>query len=199
VIRTAAKARRQTHLHLGIHATGEFGVGMKVVDAAAHLEEIERIVHKLFRGYPRSKRSVVKVIPWKLFARDSSQPRRDRRAWEFVFQMHLDERSKAQPQAIRVGLGKSDAQHLIEDEARFEVRSGWRVFDRVHAIAQVEAPGSPFRGGKQPLKPPPQVGGLTDIRLCVWILSAQKKYGWGGRYSGEDLRVSFRMELDAFG
>jgi hypothetical protein len=88
--------------------------------------------------------------------------------------MQLDQRSEAQPQAIRVGFGKSGAQDLIKDESRFEVGAGQRVFDRANAMAQVEAFGALFRRGKQSLQPPPQVSSFADVRLGVRILAAQR-------------------------
>ena len=56
------KARRQAHLHLGVDATGKLRVGVQVIDAAAHLEEIERVVEEFLgreAGHEmvRSKRS----------------------------------------------------------------------------------------------------------------------------------------------
>src|SRR5260370_22513822 len=113
--------------------------------------------------------------------------------------MQLDQGSEAQPQAIRVGLGKGGAQDLIEDEPGFEIGAGQSVFDPADAMAQVEAFRMLLRRGKQPLQPPPKVGRLADIGLGVGILAAQKKHSRGGGYGGEDIGVNFRAELDAFG
>src|SRR5208282_2363147 len=124
LVGTTAKAGRQTHLHLGINAAWKFRVRMEVFHASSHFEKIERVVHELFRRHPRSKRPVVNVCPWKPLSRNPSQPRGDRSTGIFVFQMKLEQRSKAQPQAIRVGFGKSSAQDLIKDESRFEVGAG---------------------------------------------------------------------------
>src|SRR5208283_5489288 len=66
-------------------------------------------------------------------------------------------------------------------------------------MAQIEAFGALFRRGKQSLQPPPQVSSLADIRLGIRILAAQSKHSRGSGHSGEDLSVSFRPELDAFG
>ncbi len=113
--------------------------------------------------------------------------------------MQFDQWSEAQPQAIRIGLGEGGAQDLIEHESRFEVGAGQRVFDPADAIAQVEPSCALFGRRKQSLQPPPQVGSLADVGLGVRILAAQKKHGGGGGYGGEDLGVSFRTELYAFG
>src|SRR5215469_12855788 len=48
VVGAALEARRETHLHFGVDAAGETGVGMKVLDAAAHFEKIEGVVQELF-------------------------------------------------------------------------------------------------------------------------------------------------------
>ena len=49
VVGAAFEAGGEAHFHLGIDAAGKLRVGMEIVDAAAHLEEIERIVGELFR------------------------------------------------------------------------------------------------------------------------------------------------------
>src|SRR6266404_1013031 len=56
-----------------------------------------------------------------------------------------------------------------------------------------------LRSGKQSLQPPSEVSRLADVGFGVGILTAQKKHGGSGGYGGEDLGVSFRAELDAFG
>ena len=104
VIRAAAKAGRQTHLHFGINAAGKFRIGMQVFHAAPHLEKVKRVVHEFFRRHPRPERPVIKVL-----SRNPPQPGRNRSTGEFVFQMQLDERREAQPQAIGVGLGEGGA------------------------------------------------------------------------------------------
>ena len=113
--------------------------------------------------------------------------------------MQLDQGSEAQPQAIRVGPGKGGAHGLIKHKSGFEVGASERVFDPADAIAQVKALGLLLRGRKQPLQPPAQVGSLADVGLGVRVCAAQKKHRRGGSYGGEDLSISFRPELDAFG
>src|SRR4029077_1108668 len=110
-----------------------------------------------------------------------------------------DQRSKPQPQAIRVGLGKGGAQDLIEDESGFEIGAGQGVLDPADALAQVEALRMLFRSGKQSLQPASKVGGLADIGLGASILAAQKKHSRGSGYGGEDFGVSLRAELEALG
>src|SRR5215469_2162689 len=60
LIRAALEAGREAHFHLGVDAAGKRGIGMKIVDAAAHLEEVQRVVHEFLGHKPRGKRSVVK-------------------------------------------------------------------------------------------------------------------------------------------
>src|ERR1700674_231428 len=66
-------------------------------------------------------------------------------------------------------------------------------------MAQVEALRMLLRSGQEALEPPSKVGSLADVGLGVGILAAQKKHRRGSGYVGEDLGVSFRAELDAFG
>ena len=197
VIGAAAKAGSQTHFHFGIYAAGKFWIGMEIFHAAPHLEKVERVIHKLFRRHPRSKRPVVNVVSRNPLSRNPPQPRCNRSAGKFVFHMQLDERREAQPQAIRVSLGKNRSQNLIEDESRFEVGASQRVFDPANAVPQIEPLRPLFRRGKQPLQPPPKVGSLADVRLGVCILAAQEKHGRRSGDGGEDVAVTFRLELDA--
>ena len=88
---------------------------------------------------------------------------------------------------------------MIEDESGFEIGAGQSVFDPADAMAEVEALRMILRSGKKALQPPPKVGSLADVGLGVRILAAQKKHSRGRGYGGEDLGVSFRAELDAFG
>ena len=59
LIAAALEAGCEAHFHLGIDAARKIWVGMKVVDATPHLEEVERIVHELLGRNPRNKRAVV--------------------------------------------------------------------------------------------------------------------------------------------
>src|SRR5579863_2034184 len=63
LIAAAFETRGQAHFHFGIDAAGERGVGMEVVYAAAHFEEVERVVHEFFGGGARGERAVVEVAP----------------------------------------------------------------------------------------------------------------------------------------
>src|SRR5579872_805559 len=76
---------RETHFHFRIDAAGELGIGMQIVDAAPHLEKIERIAGELFRSAARSKRPIVNIS-----AAKTSQPRSDRSSGKFVVQVKLD-------------------------------------------------------------------------------------------------------------
>src|SRR5271157_5321426 len=49
------EARRQAHLHLGINAAGKGGIGIQVEGAAAHFEQVERVVGELLGSNPRGK------------------------------------------------------------------------------------------------------------------------------------------------
>src|SRR4030095_15329513 len=49
----------KAHLHLRIDTARKCGIGMKVVCAAAHLKEVERIVRNLFSQYSRREWAIV--------------------------------------------------------------------------------------------------------------------------------------------
>src|ERR1700694_712345 len=62
LVAAAAITRCQTHLHLGINAAWELRVGMQVIHAAPHFEEVESIVHKLLCRHSRGERPVVNIL-----------------------------------------------------------------------------------------------------------------------------------------
>src|SRR6266568_5131496 len=57
----AFEAGGEAHLHFGIDAAGESGVGMEVINAPAHLEKVEGVAGKLFGGGARGERAVVEI------------------------------------------------------------------------------------------------------------------------------------------
>jgi hypothetical protein len=101
--------------------------------------------------------------------------------------------------AVGVGLGKSLAQHPVEQEARFKVRSGRGILDPAHAVAQVEFLGSPLDCAQQALQTPPQVRGLADVRLGAGLLAAQYKHGRSRRDGSEDRRIVLSSEFQTLG
>ena len=172
---------------------GKFWVGMEVVDAAAHLEEIERIVGEFFCRGARGERTVVE--------RTSSQAAEaggDGRARVFIFQVQLDQRGEAQAQTVRVGLRESRAQHAIQEKSGFEVGTGGGVFDGAHAVAQVQ-PAGLFRRAEEPLQAAAQVGGLADVGLGLGIVAAKEEDCRRGRSGGEDFRIAIGDEVQALG
>src|SRR5271166_4735997 len=60
LVAAALETWGKAHLHLGIDAAGKGGIGVQILHAAPHLEEIERIVHKLLGGGAGNKWTVVK-------------------------------------------------------------------------------------------------------------------------------------------
>ena len=166
----AFEAGREAHLHLGIDAAGEFRVGMQVVDAAAHLEEVQRIVHELLGGDAREERAVVERA-----SAEPAKPRGDGGARVFVFEMQLHQRREAEAQAVGIGLGKGGPQDAVEQEAGLEVRSGGRVLDCADAVAQVELLGALFDGPEQALEAASQVCGFADIGLGFGVAPRRRK------------------------
>ncbi|OLE14304.1 MAG: hypothetical protein AUG89_02485 [Acidobacteria bacterium 13_1_20CM_4_56_7] len=98
----------KAHLHLGINAAGEFGIRMQIVQAAPHLEEIERVVHEFLGCNPRHEWSVIKCP-----TSEPAQPRCDGRPGKFILQMQFYEGSEAESQAVLIRLGKYVPQNPI--------------------------------------------------------------------------------------
>ena len=107
------------------------------------------------------------------------------------------ERGEAEAQAMLVRLWKCFAQSLIKQESGFKVRSGRRVFDGAHSIAQVELLRSLFNGAKQALQAAPKVGCLADVGLGVCIFAPQKEDRGAGGNDGEDLPIPLRRKFQA--
>ena len=128
---------------------------MEIIHAAAHLEEIQRIVGELFRGSPRGKGPVVKRA-----AAQPAQAGGDRSTRIFIFHVQLEQRREAQAQTVAVGFGKGLAQRAIEYEAGFEIGAGGGVLDGMHAIAQIQ-PSRLFR----------RAGGLQARRRLAVLLT----------------------------
>src|SRR5580692_2790954 len=78
------KAGREAHLHFRVDAAWERGIGMQIVDAAAHLEKVERVAGKLLSRSARWERPVVDVPDT-----ESAKPCGNGRTGEFVLQMQL--------------------------------------------------------------------------------------------------------------
>ena len=95
LIAASLETGRQAHLHLGINAARKFRIGMQIVDAAPHLEEVERVVHEFLGRNPRHEWSVIKCRPIQ-----PAQPRCDRCARKFILQMQFHKRSEAESQAV---------------------------------------------------------------------------------------------------
>ena len=122
LVGAALEAGREAHLHFRIDAAGKSGVGIQFLDAAADLEEVERVVGELFGRGARGKRAVIDALR-------AAQVRGDGDARVAVFQAEASQRRGAEAQAILVSLGENRAQGLVEDESGFEIRAGGRVLD----------------------------------------------------------------------
>src|SRR5208283_5794950 len=113
LVRTALEARRQAHLHLGINAAGERGIGIQVESTAAHLEQVERVIGKLLGGHPRGKWAEVLRVAFQ-----AADARGDRRARIWIVENKLHQRRKTQAQTFVVGPGELAAQNFVEQERR---------------------------------------------------------------------------------
>src|SRR5208337_1780076 len=167
LVGAALEARRQAHLHLGINAAGECWIGTQIEGAAAHLEQVERVVGEFLRGHTRGKRPKVLradsqaggstgLQPGEYFAVQNSgfspgDARGHGRAWVRIVENELDQRRKAQPYALVVALGELAAQNFVEQERRLEVRASRSPLDPADTIAQVQLAAWPFAGAEQPL------------------------------------------------
>ena len=189
LVGAALEAGRETHFHLGVDAAGKLRVGMEIVHAAPHLEEIERVVGEFFRGRTRWERPVVKRAP-----AQTSQPGGDRSARVFIFHVQLEQRGEAQAEAVGVGLGEGLAQHAIQEKAGFEIGTGGGVLDGAHAVAQVQS-SRLFRRAQEAVQAAAQIGGLADIGFGLRIVPAQQEYCRRGRGCCECFRVAIGDEL----
>src|SRR5215472_10770622 len=111
VIGAAFETRCEAHLHLGIDAAREFRVGIEIFDAAAHLEEIQRVVHELLGSNPRDKWAVVQVL-----SASFAEPRGDGGARILVIHMKLHKWSKPKTQPLLVSFRKCRAQDAVKQE-----------------------------------------------------------------------------------
>ncbi len=113
---TALEAWRQAHLHLRINAAGKTGIGIQVKGAAAHLEQVKRIIEKLVCHGPRTKRAIIERA-----AAQFADACGDIGARIFVFQVEADHRRGPQTQALLVCLRKLLPQGLIEQQHGLKV------------------------------------------------------------------------------
>src|SRR5690242_17902858 len=107
---------------------------LQFVHAPADLEEVERIVHQLFSGSTRGKRSVINGA-----AAQGSDLRGDRHAREGVLDDEAQQRCGAQLQALNVGLREFVAECLVQNERCFKVAASESVFDCVNPVPKIEA------------------------------------------------------------
>src|SRR5882762_5534231 len=189
IIAATLEAWRQTHLHLRVDAAWKCRVRMQVVHTTAHLEEVERVVGKLFRSHTRRKRTVIERL-----AISATQTRRDGSPRIFVLHVQLHQGRETQPQPIGISLRKGAAQEPVEQEPGFEVRTGGRVFDPADQAAQIQPFRAFFGRAQQPKQASPQVGGFADVRLRA-ALSTQKEDRGARRDGGEELMVAACIEL----
>ena len=167
---------------------------MEIVDAAAHLEQVERVVGELLGRDAGGERP--KILRVALHCGDA---RGDRRPRVRIVEDQLDQRRETQAQAFVVGLGKFAAQRLVEQERSFEVGAGGGPLDPAHALAQVQLAGLSFDGAEQALQAAAQVRGLADVGLAGFVLSTQQKHRRTRRNGGEQLGVAVGSEFDALG
>ncbi len=167
---------------------------MELVYAAAHLEEVERIVHELLGGGAGLEWPVVKRAAF-----EASQACGDGSPWILVFEMQLHQRREAEAHAVAVRLGKSGAQHSVKQEAGFKVGTGRRVLDPADAVAQIEPLVAFCDRAEQALETAAEVGSLADVRFHLRVLPAKQEHGQSGGDGGEDFGVAFGGEFQAVG
>src|SRR5215472_5843156 len=170
------EARRKTHFHFGIDTTGKFWIGIEVVDAASHLEKVERIIGEFFSSRSRREWPVVQISPTAVRGRASSrgrglkaqllsQPGGHRRAWIHIFQVQFYQRCRTNPQPGGVSLRKNFSQQSVQQKLRLKIRPNKREFELAHAIAKTKPPSQFGSASEQALQPPPQICGLADVGL----------------------------------
>src|SRR6266851_2174338 len=166
---------------------------MKIVHAAAHLEEVEGVVHEFLGCRAGLERSVIKRA-----SVEASQAGSNGGARVFIFEVQFYQRREAKAQTVGIGLGKSFPQDFVEQETRLEVGAGGGVFDPANAIAQVEFFGALLDRTQQALQAAAQVRRLADVRLSLFV-AAKQEHGGSGRGDGEDFGIAFRREFQALG
>ena len=128
----------------------------------------------------------------------AAQPRGDRRARIFIFQVQLDQRGEAQAQTVGIGLGKAvrSARYRRKPDSKSEpvaVYSMERTRSRRFSLRVCSG------GPEEALQAAAQVGSLADIGLGLGIVAAKQKDGRRGRNGGECFRVAIGDELEALG
>jgi hypothetical protein len=89
---------------------------MEIVDAAAHLEEVQGIVGEFFRGGTRREGTIVER-----FSTQTAQAGCDRGARLLIFQVQIEQWGDAQAQAVALSFRKNRPERAIQKKAGFEV------------------------------------------------------------------------------
>ena len=85
---------------------------------------------------------------------------------------------------------------MIEQEAGFEVGTGWRVLDPTNTVTQVQSPRAFFGRSQEADESAAKVGSFSDVGLGLWVVAAEQEdcgRGWNGR---QDFSVALWDELD---
>src|SRR5438309_11301135 len=107
--------------------------------------------------------------------------------------MQLDHQGKAQTQPRGIRLRKRAAKQLIKKKPGFEIRTGGRVLDEAHPIPEVQALGTLFWRGKQPLRTAAEVRWFADIWFGFCSSTTQEEH----RGTSGDGRVALLVTLGA--
>src|SRR5437660_5257 len=111
--------------------------------------------------------------------------------------MQLDHQGKAQKQPDGIRLRKRAAKQLIKKKPGFEIRTGGRVLDEAHPIPEVQALGTLFWRGKQPLQTAPEIRCFADIWFGFCISTTQEEHRGTSGDCREDLLVTLGDKFDA--
>src|SRR5260370_8341251 len=106
---------------------------MKMVQAAAHLEEVEGVVHEFLGCRAGLERSVIKRA-----SVEASQAGSNGGARGFIFEVQFYQRREAKAQTVGIGLGKSFPQGFVEQQTRPEVRARAVSFTPPNPIPPVQ-------------------------------------------------------------
>ena len=133
---------------------------MEIIHAAAHFEEVERVVRKLFCGRAGGKRSVVEIA-----AVQAAQAGRDRGAGIFVRQVQFDQGRKTKSKPSGIGFWEMTTEEFVEQEYGFKIRGSRRVFNPADQFAQIQ-PLAGFGGStEQALQSAAKISSLADVWL----------------------------------
>src|SRR5579863_3407516 len=101
----AREARREAHFHFGVDAAGESGIAADFDLAAAHFEQVERLLGESERGFSGRERAVISAGGGRAGFVDGDAAR-DVTAWVSIAQADFQNGRRAQTSELAIALGE---------------------------------------------------------------------------------------------